>query len=251
MDLFGNRKVSAPFELPNEDGYSAHWNEELKAFHIKIPKGEILYAKNFFSKKINDRTVEYFLENDTFDTKATNWREITSEDLFKAEFKNIKWKQDSISLYGKNIPLPRLTSWYGDKGQSYTYSGINSQPNEWNDGLLYIKKQIEKVAEVVFNSVLLNWYRDGDDYLNWHADDEKELGKNPIIASMNFGETRDFIIRKNDDNSKKITIPLEHGTLLIMRGEMQHFWQHSVPKRKKVRGSRFNLTFRIINHKNK
>jgi alkylated DNA repair dioxygenase AlkB len=93
----------------------------------------------------------------------------------------------------------------------------------------------------------MNWHKDGEDYINWHADNEKELGKNPIIASVNFGETRDFVIRKND-KSEKITIPLKHGTLLIMSGEMQHFWQHSVPKRKKVKEARFNLTFRDINH---
>src|SRR5690606_15717201 len=135
-------------------------------------------------------------------------------------------------------PLPRLTAWYGDSGKSYTYSGIKSEPNEWNKGLLYLKQQIERVAGVEFNSVLLNWYRDGEDYLSWHADDEKELGLNPVIASVNFGETRDFFLRRNVDKSQKITIPLRHGTLLVMSGELQHHWQHSVPKRKRVDGSR-------------
>ena len=160
-------------------------------------------------------------------------------------FKNIKWKHDNISLYGKNIPLPRYTSWYGDPGMSYSYSGINSNPNEWNKGLLYIKQQIERVVDTKFNSVLLNWYRDGEDYINWHADDEKELGANPIIGSVNFGATRDFIIRKND-KSLKIKIPLKHGTLLIMKGQLQHHWQHSIPKRKRVNTVRVNLTFRCI-----
>ena len=119
-------------------------------------------------------------------------------------------------------------------------------PNEWNKDLLYLKEKIESFVGVEFNSVLLNWYRDGEDYLNWHADDEKELGLNPVIASINFGETRDFLIRKNDDPAKKLSIPLMHGTLLLVRGELQHYWQHCVPKRKGVRGSRFNLTFRRI-----
>ena len=113
-------------------------------------------------------------------------------------------------------------------------------------GLLYLKHEIERVVGHEFNSVLLNWYRDGEDYLNWHADDEKELGVNPVIGSVNFGETRDFLLRRNTDASQKITIPLKHGTLLVMSGELQHHWQHSVPKRKRVRGSRFNLTFRRI-----
>ena len=93
----------------------------------------------------------------------------------------------------------------------------------------------------------MNWYRNGDDYLNWHADDEKELGLNPTICSVNFGAKRDFILRMNDDNDIKITIPLTHGSLLLMSGELQHFWQHSVPKRKKINEMRINLTFRFIN----
>lgn len=235
-----------PFLLPTKPGYSAEWDEEWKGYYIRVPNGELFYAEHFFNKKVSDRTVEYFQENDSLEWRSTNWREVDQVDFELIEFKNIIWKQDSIKLYGKVIPLPRLTSWYGDSGKSYTYSGIKSQPNDWNKGLLYIKEKIEHFSGVVFNSVLLNWYRDGGDHLNWHADDEKELGKNPIIASVNFGETRDFIIRKNDDHSIKIAIPLKHGTLLLMRGELQHFWQHSVPKRKNIRSSRFNLTFRQI-----
>ena len=171
---------------------------------------------------------------------------LTPEQLAAIRFTNIAWKQDNINMYGKTVPLPRLTAWYGDSGKSYTYSGIKSEPNEWNKGLLYLKHQIERVAGVEFNSVLLNWYRDGEDYLSWHADDEKELGLNPVIASVNFGETRDFFLRRNVDKSQRISIPLKHGTLLIMSGALQHHWQHSVPKRKRVDGSRFNLTFRKI-----
>ncbi|MDP0561995.1 MAG: alpha-ketoglutarate-dependent dioxygenase AlkB [Candidatus Endonucleobacter sp. (ex Gigantidas childressi)] len=249
MDLFIEQdNLLPPFSIPKEDGYSIQWNEDKKGFDIKIPNGELFYSECFFNKKISDRSVEYFLENDTMNSDVTNWRQVTAEDFVKINFEHIKWKQDSIKLYGKDIPLPRLTTWYGDKGKSYTYSGINSNPNEWNKGLLYIKKKIESISNVKFNSVLINWYRDGEDYLNWHADDEKELGKNPIIASVNFGETRDFIIRDNTNKLNKITIPLKHGTVLIMSGEFQHFWQHSVPKRKKVKGSRFNLTFRVISH---
>jgi alkylated DNA repair dioxygenase AlkB len=93
---------------------------------------------------------------------------------------------------------------------------------------------------------LLNWYRDGEDYLNWHSDDERALGENPTIASANFGETRDFVLRRKDDKAQKLVIPLKHGTLLVMSGSLQHFWEHAVPKRKKVSGSRFNLTFRNV-----
>jgi len=246
MDLFDEISgKKPPFDLPSEDGYVAEWDETLQGFIIHIPNGELFYAEHFFNKKISDRSVEYFLENSSNDWTTIDWRSLSSEEFSAISFENIKWKHDSINLYGKNIPLPRLTSWYGDLGKSYSYSGINSNPNEWNKGLLYIKQKIEEVAKIKFNSVLMNWYRDGEDYLNWHADDEKELGENPIVGSVNFGATRDFIIRTND-KTQKISIPLKHGTLLIMSGKLQHFWQHSVPKRKKVKDVRFNLTFRVI-----
>jgi alkylated DNA repair dioxygenase AlkB len=245
MDLFDNRH-SLPFSVPIQEGYATEYIENIDGFRIIIPNGELLYVENFFEKKISDRTVEYFQENDKFEPRNTKWADIDPDDFARIQFTNLKWKQDYIKLYGKTIPLPRLTSWYGNSESSYTYSGITSTPNEWNKGLLYLKKKIEEFSGDSFNSVLLNWYRNGDDYLNWHADDEKELGKNPTIASANFGETRDFILRKNTDNTEKLVLPLKHGTLLVMKGEIQHYWQHSVPKRKKVLDSRFNLTFREI-----
>lgn len=247
MDLFqDNEDILPPFHLPKEMKISVYWDEDLKVFKINIPNGELLFSESFFGKKISDRSFEYFQENNCLDWRKTKWREIEDDQLEDVEFTNVRWKHDRINMYGKMIPLPRLTSWYGDAGKSYTYSGIKSKPNPWNKGLSYIKREVEKISMTTFNSVLLNWYRDGEDYLSWHADDEKELGRNPEIASVNFGETRDFVLRRNDDPSKKIVIPLKHGTLLIMRGETQRFWQHSVPKRKKVTGSRFNLTFRKI-----
>lgn len=246
MNLFSDQDTILPFDIPKGNGYFVESRPEIGGYRILVPNGELIYSEHFFDKKISDRCLEYFQENDTLDWRQTNWKDVSESDFFNILFSNIKWKQDSIKLYGKTIPLPRLTSWYGDSGKAYTYSGIASQPNEWNKGLLYLKDRIEQCAEVEFNSVLLNWYRNGHDHLNWHADDEKELGINPIIASANFGETRDFIIRRNDNPLVKIILPLKHGTLLIMRGELQHFWQHSVPKRTKVNGSRFNLTFRRI-----
>jgi alkylated DNA repair dioxygenase AlkB len=244
MDLFDN-ETRLPFDIPNEDGYSVQWNEDLNGFDITVPHGKLFYSESFFDKKISDRSVEYFLENNTNNWKTTDWRSIEKEALNDIEFKNIDWNHDKIKMYGKEIYLPRFSAWYGDSDKPYTYSGLTLQPKKWNKGLLYIKQAISKVSGVDFNSVLMNWYRDGEDYLNWHTDAEKELGINPIIGSVNFGEERDFIIRLNDKSSK-ITIPLKHGTFLLMSGELQHFWQHSVPKRKKIKSSRFNLTFRVI-----
>lgn len=246
MDLFDRDEHHLPFEVPKAEGFSVLWNEALQGHDILVPNGKLFYSETFFDKKISDRCISYFQENTSLDWQQAKWKELSANDLEKIQFTNINWKHDSIKLYGKTIPLPRLTSWYGDAGNSYTYSGISSSPNEWNDGLIYLKKKIEQCAELDFNSVLLNWYRDGEDYINWHSDNEKELGKNPVVASANFGETRDFVIRLKEDKSIKIKMPLKHGTLLVMRGELQHFWEHSVPKRKKIDQSRFNLTFRRI-----
>ncbi len=246
-DLFANTDDRLlPFNLPKEKGYSSQWSDALSGFQVCIPNGELFYSENFFNNKISNRSVEYFQENKTNDWKKINWSNLSEDEFSSIEFKNINWKHDSIKMFGKVHPLPRYTSWYGNKDKSYTYSGIKSYPNQWNKGLLYIKQEVEKITNNSFNSVLLNWYRDGQDNLSWHADDEKELGVNPLIASVNFGETRDFIIRRNCNKSEKVTIQLKHGTLLVMGGEMQHYWQHSVPKRKAVDKSRFNLTFRVI-----
>lgn len=246
MDLFSNDKHVLPFKFPEDvESCSYQWNETLQGFDIVVPHGKLFFAPNFFNEKISDRSIEYFLESDSHYSMDSDWRSIPVEDFEQIEFTNIAWQQEYINLYGRKA-IPRLTAWYGDEGKSYSYSGINQEPNSWNKGLTYIKEKIEEVAGVNFNSVLLNWYRNGDDYLNWHADDEKELGINPVIGSVNFGVTRDFQIRNNANRDLKLTIPLAHGTLLIMSGELQSFWQHAVPKRKKVNKSRLNLTFRVI-----
>jgi alkylated DNA repair dioxygenase AlkB len=250
MNLFGDieDKNNPPFDIPKMDGYSCQWDENLNGFQVKIPNGELFYSEHFFDKKISDRSVEYFLENDTNDWRTVDWREFDKDKLSTVRFKNILWHHDKLNMYGKEVFLPRYSAWYGDYDKPYTYSGLTLQPKPWNKGLLYLKEQIEKVAQVSFNSVLMNWYRDGEDYISWHTDAEKELGKNPIIGSVNFGETRRFQLRRIDDNKEKIEFPLKHGTFLLMKGETQHYWQHGVPKEKKVKDSRFNLTFRQIIH---
>jgi alkylated DNA repair dioxygenase AlkB len=158
---------------------------------------------------------------------------------------NIEWKQESMNMYGKQVLFPRLTSWYGDNDKPYSFSGITLNPHPWNKELMEIKKLIEPICNVEFNSVLLNLYRDGNDSISWHTDAEKELGINPVIASVNFGAERIFQLRHIETN-ERIDIPLKHGSLLIMQGELQHFWQHQVPKTKKVNSERINLTFRVI-----
>ncbi len=185
-----------------------------------VDNGEYIYSPNFFFK--------------------------SESDLFLKSLKeNILWKQESMNMYGKRIDFPRLTAWYGDSDKPYKFSGITLQPLPWTTEILAIKSKIEPQAKVIFNSVLLNRYRDGNDSISWHTDAEPELGKNPIIASVNFGDTRKFQLR-HINTKEKLEIELSHGSLLIMQGELQHFWQHQVPKTKELKTERINLTFRVI-----
>lgn len=134
----------------------------------------------------------------------------------------------------------------GDVGKSYTFSGIQLNPESWTPTLLKIKARVEAIANVSFNSVLLNLYRDGNDGISWHSDAEPELGQNPIIASVSFGELRRFLFKHKYQKDLKEEIALTHGSFLLMSGTTQHFWQHQIPKTKKKVNSRINLTFRTI-----
>lgn len=168
-------------------------------------------------------------------------------DVYINELKEaIEWKQEPITIYGRTVMQPRLTAWYGDPGKIYTYSGITMQPLAWTPALLKIKQRIETVSPVVFNSALLNLYRDQRDSMGWHRDNEKELGINPVIGSVSFGATRTFQFRHYIDKSLRQSLELTHGSLLLMKGETQHHWEHSLPKRTKEIGLRVNITFRVI-----
>lgn len=246
MDLFGTPPHALPFGLPALPGYSHTFDAALGGWRIQVPGGQLLYIADFFDTQVCARILAFFQEYEGGDWQNTDWKTLDAQALEQTAFKNIRWKQDHIRMYGKTLALPRWTAWYGDAGAGYAYSGIKSEPNPWNTGLLYLKKRVEAACGARFNSVLLNWYRDGQDSLNWHADDERELGPSPTIASVNFGQTRDFLLRRNDDHQQKLCIPLPAGTLLLMAGELQQHWQHAVPVRKRVAGSRFNLTFRWI-----
>lgn len=173
-----------------------------------------------------------------------------SDQFFLSLMNQTRWRQDQIRLYGKQIDLPRLTAWYGDPGKSYSYSGISMEPDPWTQTLLEIKNRVDREAQVRFNSVLLSLYRNGKDSLSWHQDDERELGEDPVIASVSFGATRSFQFRyKPNKNLPKVSVELTHGSLLIMKGPTQRFWMHQVPKTSKPVDPRINLTFRVIlNH---
>ena len=170
-----------------------------------------------------------------------------SERFFTQLLATTQWEQSHLKIYGKEIAEPRLTAWYGDAGKSYTYSGITRRPLPWTPALSQIKERVESVAQTSFNSVLLNLYRDGRDSIGWHQDKEPELGQNPVIASVSFGATRCFRLRhKRRKDLPLVELDLTNGSLLIMCGPTQHFWQHQIPKTAKPVGQRINLTFRVI-----
>ena len=158
---------------------------------------------------------------------------------------NIPWKQESLQLYGREIPFPRLTSFHGDHDCTYTYSKQKRYPEPWTETLQLIKNKIELLIPYSFNCVLLNMYRNGSDSMSWHSDNEPELGINPVIASVNLGAARTLQL-KHKTTKERINLLMENGSLLIMEGEMQHHWQHQIPKTKKPIGARINLTFRKI-----
>jgi alkylated DNA repair dioxygenase AlkB len=185
-----------------------------------MPNGDVILYPNFFSEAERDR-------------------------YFTALQETTQWRQDKIRLFGKTYDQPRLVAWYADAGKVYTYSKITMQPQAWNATLLAIKHRIEAFTQLAFNSVLINYYRTGQDSMSWHSDDEPELGRNPAIASVSFGAERVFHFR-HKSTSDKVKIALPNGSLLLMQGETQHFWQHQIPKTKREIDPRINLTFRLI-----
>ena len=169
-----------------------------------------------------------------------------SASIRQALITEIDWQQYQIKIFGKTLDQPRLTAYYGQDHPYYAYSNIKLQPIPFTPILLSIKNKIETLTSHQFNGVLLNYYRNGDDSMGWHADDEKELGTNPVIASLSFGASRTFQLHHRFRKSTpKQSIILNDASLLLMQGETQHFWKHQLPKQKN-KGPRINLTFRKI-----
>lgn len=188
---------------------------------LNLPNANVGYYPNFISK---DKAAAYFqvLKN------------------------TIQWQQDDITVFGKTYPQPRLTALYANNNKPYSYSNLVMHPQPFNDVLHEIKTNIEKIADTEFTTCLLNLYRDGKDSNGWHADDEKELGENPVIASVSLGHERFFHLRNKEDKRHKHKLLLEDGSLLLMQGETQHHWQHQIAKTSRKIGERINLTFRVI-----
>ena len=172
-----------------------------------------------------------------------------TDQLKSALHEEVAWTQEKIALWGQDRLQPRLSAWYGDAGRRYTYSGITLEPHPWTGTLLRIKADIERTTGQRFNSVLLNLYRDERDSVGWHSDDERELGSDPVIASLSLGETRVFKFRhKKRKDQKTIALALTDGSLLLMAGATQKFWRHAVEKENETRAQRINLTFRNVLH---
>ncbi len=187
---------------------------------IPLPDADVRYAPQFFSPEQSDL-------------------------YFNQLQQEITWKQEHISMFGKELLMPRLTAWYGDK--AYTYSGLQNKPQPWLPVLSDIKAEVEQATGHTYNSVLLNLYQNGQHSMGWHSDDEPELGPEPAIASVSFGAERKFGFRHRYNKAlKNVYLTIRHGSLLLMQGPTQHNWHHAVPKTTRVTGSRINLTFRNI-----
>jgi len=169
------------------------------------------------------------------------------ENLLQQLITSTPWRAEHITLWGKPVLQPRLTAWYGDPEAHYTYSGIELAPMPWTTLLADIRKKVEAACATPFNSVLLNYYRDEQDSMGFHSDDEPELGRQPVIASLSLGEERDFILKhKKSRTLKPVRLSLASGSLLLMKGDTQHNWRHGIAKETQPCGPRVNLTFRRI-----
>ncbi|APY00837.1 alpha-ketoglutarate-dependent dioxygenase AlkB family protein [Lacinutrix venerupis] len=192
-----------------------------KEIHLNLPNSDISYYPIFFSKS-------------------------EALDFYNTILNETNWRQDNITIFGKTYAQPRLTALFANNKKTYSYSNITMHPEPFTKTLLTIKSKIETLTDVNFTTCLANLYRDGKDSNGWHADNEKELGKNPVIASITLGAARHFSLKYKNDKNLKHKLLLENGSLLLMKGETQHFWLHQIAKTKKEVKPRINLTFRVI-----
>lgn len=188
----------------------------------EFPKDLLEYKENFLSREDADELKDYLLQH-------------------------TPWEQRTQKMYDKTVLTPRLTAWYGGV-QSYKSADNNTtERNEWTPELYALKERIEKEFGHQFNVVLLNLYRDNNDSVAWHRDKESRYGKRPVIASISLGHTRNFDFRKRDHHQSRYSLPLPHGALLIMKGDLQEHWEHRIAKSTVPMKERINLTFRLIN----
>ena len=167
------------------------------------------------------------------------------EDVMKELTDQVPWEAHTIKMFGKEYPQPRLVAWFGDPGSEYSYSGLKMNVRPWIEPVQALRQIAEQHAQVVFNSVLVNLYRDGDDKVSWHRDNEPELGNTPTIGSISLGAPRRFKFR-HLETKEQVEATLEPGSLVVMSGLSQSCWEHEVPRQKSIRDPRINLTFRQV-----
>lgn len=209
--------------LPNFIDYSLlHENLRLAGFQeCQLKDANLWFCEKFFPDREASKILDTLIES-------------------------TEWTQPVIRLGAKSIPSPRLAAWFGDEKAIYTYSGVRNSPAPWTPVLQKVRIQLEKAIGSRFNSVLLNYYRSGQDSMGWHRDNERELGPEPLIASVSLGERRRFLMQHVKDKKLRWKIELCHGSALIMMGQTQNLWRHCLPKSKTRNNSRVNLTFRQI-----
>lgn len=166
--------------------------------------------------------------------------------LFEQLRREVAWERRKGKLYGREYEVPRLQAWYGDSGVSYVYSGMKLVAEGWLAVLRELRDWLETVEPAGYNAVLANHYRDGNDGVGWHSDDEPGLGDEPVIASLSFGATRRFDLAHRERKDLKTSIDLTHGSLLLMKGSTQRCWRHQIPRQRKITSPRINLTFRVM-----
>jgi len=170
-----------------------------------------------------------------------------SKRFYEKLMDEIEWKHDEAYMFGKHIITKRKVAWYGNENFSYTYSNVTKTALHWTEDLLILKEKVEQLTEATYNSCLLNLYHDGSEGMAWHSDDEKALGDSTTIASLTFGSTRKFAF-KHKRSKETISLFLESGSLLVMKGVTQTHWLHRLPPSKKVKHPRINLTFRQMRY---
>jgi len=196
------------------------------------------YEQKFETIPMPDADVAILRNMDMFDDPLRVFERLRIETV---------WQQQEMRIYGKSVLQPRLTAWYGDRERTYVYSGIRNVPLPWTNLLLLLRQAVEQLCEYRFNSVLLNYYRSGNDSMGFHSDNERELGPMPVIASLSLGEPRVFLFKHSKITDLPIVrVPLDSGTLLLMKGPTQQYWKHAINKERPSVGGRINLTFRKI-----
>lgn len=193
--------------------------DRLAPYRLPIADAECFYLKNFLTESDASNAYQQLIDE-------------------------LEWAQDKVFVFGKWHLIPRLQAWHGDPHASYQYSGKQLTPQPWSPTLKKLHDAIDSLG-IETNSVLANWYRDGNDRMGWHSDNEKELGPTPVIASLSLGASRTFQL-KHKRSKQRVDIELTSGSLLVMAGSMQHNWVHALPQRKRIMDGRVNLTFRNI-----